>query len=332
MRVLSRGFFFVLAVFGLLSLAEPCRGADHLDSPSVSEDGRLDINDVYAFQSPDNPENTVFVMTVNPLAGVLSDVTFHPNATYEFNIDTDGDAKANFTLEVLFSRPFRDGVQLVFLQVTFRSRFNGRKLGSRPLALGLTGKDVHTRGGSTLRADVFDDPFFFDLTGFNAGLNFTGDDFFAGANVSAIVLEVPSEALGTNNIGVWGRTVVHGKQFDRMGRPAINTVLVPSELKDAFNLGKPKNDFEDFGDVVEATILALSGDAGLAELLTGILLPDILTVDTSNAAGFLNGRRLEDDVIDAELSLLTNGAVAGDGVDANDVAFLNVFPYLAPAQ
>ena len=159
MRVLSRGFFFVLAVFGLLSLAEPSQGADHLDSPSVMEDGRLDINDVYAFQSPDNSDNTVFVMTVNPLAGVLSDVTFHPNATYEFNIDTDGDAKANFTLEVLFSRPFKDGVQVVFLQVTLRSRFSG-KLRSIPLALGLTGKDVHTRRGSTLRADVFDDPFF----------------------------------------------------------------------------------------------------------------------------------------------------------------------------
>mgnify|MGYP002626390588 CR=1 FL=1 len=81
---------------------------------------------------------------------------------------------------------------------------------------------------------------------------------------------------------------------------------------------------------MRATITALSGgDADFAAFLTDILLPDLLTVDTSNPAGFLNGRRLEDDVIDAELDLLTKGALTGDGVDANDVPFLTVFPYLA---
>ena len=56
---------------------------------------------------------------------------------------------------------------------------------------------------------------------------------------------------------------------------------------------------------------------------------DLLVYDTTSDDGFLNGRRLEDDVIDAELGLLTLGAVAGDGVDANDVPFRDVFPYLA---
>ena len=69
-----------------------------------------------------------------------------------------------------------------------------------------------------------------------------------------------------------------------------------------------------------------------SRVLTGILLPDILTFDTANASGFLNGRRLEDDVIDAELNLLTDGRVTGDGVDRNDVSFSPNFPYLAPAH
>jgi hypothetical protein len=64
-------------------------------------------------------------------------------------------------------------------------------------------------------------------------------------------------------------------------------------------------------------------------VLADILLPDILTVDTSNPAGFLNGRGLADDVIDAELALVTNGAVTTDCV-ANDSAFSDSFPYLAP--
>ena len=43
-------------------------------------------------------------------------------------------------------------------------------------------------------------------------------------------------------------------------------------------------------------------------------MPDILTFDYSSSAGFLNGRRLQDDVIDIELNLVTNGKVTGDGV------------------
>ncbi len=50
---------------------------------------------------------------------------------------------------------------------------------------------------------MFEDSFFFDLNGFNNGLNFTGKDFFAGAGVTAIAIELPQSNFGTNNIGVW---------------------------------------------------------------------------------------------------------------------------------
>ena len=63
--------------------------------------------------------------------------------------------------------------------------------------------------------------------------------------------------------------------------------------------------------------------------IANVLLPDNLTVKLGDPAGFLNGRRLADDVIDAEFGLLTNGAVTSDGVNANDKAFLSAFPYLA---
>jgi hypothetical protein len=48
-------------------------------------------------------------------------------------------------------------------------------------------------------------------------------------------------------------------------------------------------------------------------------------IDTSSSAGSLNGRRLSDDVIDAELSLITNGKITGDCV-ANDSTSSNTFP------
>ena len=81
-----------------------------------------------------------------------------------------------------------------------------RRRGRRTLGKGDTGEDVDLRGGGTLRADLFEDPFFFDLNGFRNGLQFTGDDFFAGLNVTAIVVEVPSDLFGSDNIGVWCTT------------------------------------------------------------------------------------------------------------------------------
>ena len=56
-------------------------------------------------------------------------------------------------------------------------------------------------------------------------------------------------------------------------------------------------------------------------------LPDILTYNTSSSAGFLNGRQLSNDVIDAELNLITNGGITGDCI-ANDSTFSDTFPYL----
>jgi hypothetical protein len=59
------------------------------------------------------------------------------------------------------------------------------------------------------------------------------------------------------------------------------------------------------------------------------LLPDILTIDVASPAGFLNGRKPADDVIDAELGLITEGFVTTDCVGSNDKAFPSTFPYLA---
>ncbi len=76
-------------------------------------------------------------------------------------------------------------------------------------------------------------------------------------------------------------------------------------------------------------MLEFGRDQATAQMLADALLPDVLTIDTSSANGFLNGRRLADDVIDAELQLLTGSPTATDGVPANDKAFSNTFPYLA---
>lgn len=317
---------YVFAVIGLVAVTGITHASDHLDAPLVSLDGRLDVNDSYIFQSPNDSERSVMIMTVNPGAGIFSPMTFHPTGTYEFNIDNTGDAVPEITYSVQFGRPSANGSQ----------RYTVRR--NRALvARGRTGTTARIRvgGPGSVTCGQFDDPFFFDLNGFNNGFQFTGDDFFAGLNVSAIVIEVSTSALTQGSSGsvvsLSCRTRIGPEQIDRVGRPAINTALIPSDLKDAFNVGLPVNDPEDFGATVQASIESLNGgDSQTAEFLTGILLPDVLTVDLGNPAGFLNGRGLADDVIDATLELVTNGAVASDFADANDIPFLDTFPYLGP--
>jgi uncharacterized protein DUF4331 len=332
------GLLALVLAFGLL--AGPARAADHLDAPGLTSpggDNRLDLTDVYVFQSPTNANNTVLIMGVNPLAGVNNNGTFRSGAAYDFKIDSNGDAKEDLTYRLRFGQPNGSLVQ----QVTLFQEGGAGGDNDNPIARGRTGQTITIPGGGMLRAGVFDDPFFFDLNAFLA-VDFCnpGQNFFNGLNISAIVLEVPSSWLGSNNIGVWARTVLNEKQIDRMGRPAINTVFIPNNpfepsgsepsQKNAFNAGRPQADRRNFrGEVVDTLEIFYGAGNPTVSTLANILLPDILTVDTSNPAGFLNGRGLTDDVIDAELNLVTNGAVTSDCV-ANDSAFTNSFPYLAP--
>ncbi|MEO1062173.1 MAG: DUF4331 family protein [Actinomycetota bacterium] len=333
---------------GALAGAGPTNAADHLEAPLVAQDGRTDINDLYAFQSPEHPDNTVLVMTVNPGAGVLSPDTFDPDATYTFRVDRDGDARQDAQIRVRFGEPDADGEQSV------------RVDGLTGRAHGTTGEEITFRSGGRVMAGTFDDPFFFDFQAFQDQVKGAGGtrtfcdggevDFFAGLNVSAIVVEVPTERLDDDEpgVGIWGRTRTTGNQpprTDRMGNPAIATVLINDGNEDQFNRRVPRTDVRNYTAEVSANLQFLSGLDGSgyteeeANGIAGLLLPDILTLDASSPDGFvpgLNGRGLADDVIDFELFVVTGGLAASgtpvldsDCVDANDVPFPGVFPYLA---
>ncbi len=343
-KISTIGLYSLMILALAFGLAAPsARAADHLDAPGLTPPGgdtSQDITDVYVFQSPSNAANTVLVMGVNPLAGVLNDGTFHPGEPYEFKIDQDGDAKEDVTFKLIFSDLDLEGRQGVVLTCSPRAKCPG---GKTKLADSYVGENIRLRGGGKLQTGVFDDPFFFDLNAFLA-VDFCnpGSNFFTGLNISAIVLEVPSAWLGPSNIGVWARTVHWNEQVDRMARPAINTVFIPNNpfepsssepsQRNAFNYGKPRNDQRDFrAEVVDTLEIFYGAGSPSAQALADFLLPDIMTVDTSSAAGFPNGRGLTDDVIDIELGLVTNGAVTSDCV-ANDSTFSTSFPYLAPAN
>jgi hypothetical protein len=131
------------------------------------------------------------------------------------------------------------------------------------------------------------------------------------------------------DLGLAGRQFV---QIDRMGLPAIATVFIPTSKKDAYNTAEPANDRATFGADVDAVLNAF-GVPNPA--LKTVVLPDIIPFNTQSSAGFLNGRRLADDVITAELGIIFGSIAAlnDDHVDANDKEFSTKFPYLAsPAR
>jgi len=330
-----------IAGLTLFVFTSAASAADHRDGPIFANSARFgsqDLNDVYVFRSPANVDRTVLIMTVNPFAGVLSPTTFEPGILYDFCIDKNGDAVEDIVYRYRFyDLPISDTQFFIVQRLNMNSLLGQLGIGQE-VSVGVTGLAQTLAGGGRTLQDNFDDPFFFDLNGFQNGFQFTGDDFFEGANVSCIVLELPTARLvGTGpRIGVWCRTLSPGifgfdtTQIDRNGRPAINTVLIPANRKTLFNRSEPIDDQRRFRTNVIDSLLALGRTRADAEALADVLLPDILTVNTNSGAGFLNGRRLADDVIDIELDLLTGGEVTTDGVDRNDRAFRRTFPYLAP--
>ena len=163
-------------------------------------------------------------------------------------------------------------------------------------------------------------------------------------------------------------------QVSRLGNPLINEVIIPLGLKDQFNATQPADDAANYGKFVlnpelARLINALYPGLNVPEtnrtdivtaLLTGIpgktqIAPNAAAADTlklnlgvppaqnpsrfgvlgSDLAGFPDGRRLTDDVVDIEERVVAgalkgNNVPLGDGVDQNDKPFLDQFPYLAP--
>jgi hypothetical protein len=321
-----------------------------------SVNGERDINDVYAFQGAD-ASRTVLVMTTNPAINLFGG-KFGPNVRYTLNVDNDGDAVQDLAYVVRFD----DGA--AGDQDYSVTRYTGANAVS--LAHGNVRGEGSTAGNGTTSlkgngkafAGVRSDPFFFDLTGFVGTLfNIGGDDlgvnptdFFDMLNTNAIVIEVPDDQLG-GAIGVWGQTTYwDGSAWvagDQMGRPAINTVfntgLVDagaSTTKNQFNATPPSQQRTAFGGKFRTNVIttltninAVLGTGApdytvaQAEGLADFLLPDVLTYDTATVAGGLNGRDLDDDVIDIELGITTNGSVTSDGVGPHS-DYLTSFPYL----
>ena len=78
-----------------------------------------DLNDIYAFRDPGDPDTLILVLTVNPLSDpdFAGSYAFSPRVLYRLAIDNTGDAVFEHNIDVVFSGPSAPGVQ------RFRARF-----------------------------------------------------------------------------------------------------------------------------------------------------------------------------------------------------------------
>lgn len=166
-------------------------------------------------------------------------------------------------------------------------------------------------------------------------------------------------------------------QISRLGNPLVNEVVIPLSTKDVFNRLEPTGDAAALSFVTHPILpplltalfgvqtppvprndlvtIFLTGIPGLNQIGTSPRPAEMLRLNTAvppaarphrlavlagDNAGFPNGRRVGDDVVDIALRAVAGGTpltpdfnrppnnTLGDGVDGNDKEYRDVFPFL----
>jgi len=333
----------------------------HLDSPLAREDTRLDITDVYLFRGT---MGTVFIMNVNSsIAGRSYPDRFHPEALYEFKVDTDGDSVEDLTFRVSFGRSGPDGHQALELRRLEGGASRDRNAGGPVVAQGSTGKTVAGEGGVRIWAGTAGEPFYIEPTVLGAvrravatgtPIDLTGwskdkaMNAFAGTTVSSIVLEVPDSDFGAGTIGFWGVTALATdsggwRQINRAGLPMIQPIFNPddSERSSAYNTTQPRDDRTNYGQLVAGLVagvvaaMGTSADPGAyGESVAALCFPDMLRYEVGTPAVFgfagRNGRALADNAPEVMFSIVFNAALS-DGLNRETATgtLRPEFPYVA---
>jgi hypothetical protein len=395
----------------LLAPAPVTDAADHGDAPVASLDRGAEITDIYAFLDPN--DNTKLVLAL----GIHGFITpsennnfspFDPNVNYQFLIDTDGDGMPEQFINITFSpRTAVNQPQTATIVLPFGETFTAPT--TLPSATAITPPAAVVTTDASTGAAFFgglrDDPFFFDIpaellyrasrissspdgSGINPAVFSRSRDSFAGYNINAIILSVPTSYFrlqasagnpGGDEVGVSAATqrrevtnitqdgvVTYGRfrNVDRMGVPGVNTVFIPFARKDEYNRASPADDVAGlFANDIVKSLQDLKTGPGAIGILANLVVVrgDMLRLrfsvpnsgpggGTNPEGGFPNGRRSQDDVIDTIVTIVNNcqpiavtaspgddcqkGLPAGvvDGASANDVAFLDTFPFFAPPQ
>ena len=221
----------ILAIASV-TVAQRVIASDHMDTPEVELNPRMDINDVYAFPGSSSDRIALVLTTSSPIAG--QSASFDPNVLYQFKIDNTGDAVEDLVIQVTFDAGTGTNQQYT-VRGPVAPTIKGMTSSIVSSAAIITGNVGSTAGSSTaiqtfagLRAD----PFVIDLEQFFAILPdrrpSTGSlstpltatasafrtpavDFLKPFNALAVVIELPKAMLQSSTasdakFGVWATT------------------------------------------------------------------------------------------------------------------------------
>jgi hypothetical protein len=302
-----------------LATPGPTRAADHGDAPNIDNDSGADIADVFLFVDPNDSTKVCILGTVHGFivpgeAGNFG--TFDSDILYRFAIENTGDAKPDAFIDITFSERTKSTDPQTAI-VKLPGKGNQFTAPTTPPTLAATANPqtvtTDPTSGVKFFAGEVDDPFFFDIPGFqrfvasvNAGSPdpstlTRGRDTFAGYNVMGIALSLPRDlvrgAASNNKVGVefqtYRRTQTPGpegvirskgkfKQVDRMGNPAVNVALIPFAKKSAYNAASPLDDAKGkFASDIVATLNTFGTDTAHQQALAGVAITngDYIRVD-----------------------------------------------------
>ena len=305
----------IFAIVGTTIPVPVTNAADHAESTSVAGDPGADLADVFAFLDPNDNSKVVLALDVEGFvvpSELLNLSFFAPEVTYRFEIENTGDAIPDQRIDVTFSeQTSRSLPQTATIKLpngrVFTAPTTVQTQNATPNPFAITNDPA---SGASFFAGITDDPFYFDIVGFNrfvasvlagspnpAALQ-RGRDSFAGYDIHMIAIEVPAAMLrgpAGNIIGVNGVTLRpkqthrdddgdrqnrdddgerhNGKliQVDRMATPAVNTALIPFARKNEYNASKPADDAAGrFAGSIIGTLQALGTNQANIGILAGV--------------------------------------------------------------
>jgi hypothetical protein len=333
----------------------------HFDTAVAREDPRLNIGDFYLFRGQSG--TTVMAMTVNPNAGTKAPDTFHEEGLYAFRFDVNDDAHEEVTFKIRFGEVGHaegEGSQGRHVQTLEVRRATGNDAAEgtkgEVIASGITGRIVASDAGVRIFAGLAPDLFAADRAAgiayraaisagqFAPDLFHDSANYFQNRNVTAIVIEVPTQSIGdpAATVRAWVTVSLcghaHEVQVSRWGLPLMTHIFITDEtVKDDYNRSLPSADVPRFSQIVADDLppyiqLAGSTDdpAAYAQRLVERLFPTTLPYVLDSAASFgvagFNGRSMTDNVENVMLSLQANTSI-DQGTTVARTNILDEFPY-----
>ena len=297
-----------------LGIVAPTWAADHGDAPTASQDQGADIADIFAFLDPNDNTRVCILCTSRgfiPPGEAQNFGAFDENVEYRINIENTGDERPDSSIVVTFSpRTSASTGQTATVTLPGQGRRRGPQFTAPTVPATLTDtpatRPAFTDPASNVQffAGIVDDPFFFDIPGFqrfvgsvlagtpNAAALQRGRDTFAGYNVQGFALSVPRDLIrgdaSNNEIGFYFttsrrtqtpnrrggvRSTGRFRQLDRMGNPAVNVALIPFPRKDEYNAATPLDDARGaFADSAVAALTALGTDEAHRQILANVAI------------------------------------------------------------